>query len=106
MMQNGKWFWRVLGKTFCVIRWKLLGVSFLGQILKVHDKVLKTELRLHVDEDDPITRNFSSFLFYDNIFSQMGKMGHLTISISTFTLKHSFMLISYRVGVGPIGFCC
>ena len=73
MMQNGKWFWRVLGKTFCVIRWKLLGVSFLGQILKVHDKVLKTELRLHVDQDDPITRNLSSFLFYDNIFSQIVK---------------------------------
>ena len=72
-MQNGKWFWRVLGKTFCVIRWKLLGVSFLGQILKVHDKVLKTELRLHVDQDDPITRNLSSFLFYDNIFSQIIK---------------------------------
>ena len=45
----------------------------MGQILKVHDKVLKTELRLHVDEDDPITRNLSSFLFYDNIFSQIVK---------------------------------
>ena len=65
MMQNGKWFSCVLGNiSVGVSDRNHRGVHLLTQFLKVHDKVLKTKLRLHVDEDDPIIRAFPHFSYH------------------------------------------